>query len=100
MLEHHLDARFTQQSLEYLHIPLADAQGLAAVLEQLAPADKDCLQTRGERGRRVQHPQQRGQRELLAIETAFKTPEHEFKGYFLYLPETGNLEKLFGVLGI
>jgi chemotaxis protein CheD len=40
-----------------------------------------------------------GQRELLAIETAFKTPEHEFKGYFLYLPETGNLEKLFGVLG-
>jgi chemotaxis protein CheC len=41
-----------------------------------------------------------GQRELLAIETAFKTPEHEFKGYFLYLPETGNLEKLFGVLGI
>ncbi|MCX7993304.1 MAG: chemotaxis protein CheC [Fimbriimonadales bacterium] len=40
------------------------------------------------------------QRELLAIETAFKTPEHEFKGYFLYLPETGNLEKLFGVLGI
>ena len=41
-----------------------------------------------------------GQRELLAIETAFKTPEHEFKGYFLYLPETGNLEKLFGILGI
>lgn len=41
-----------------------------------------------------------GHRELLAIETAFKTPEHEFKGYFLYLPETGNLEKLFGVLGI
>lgn len=41
-----------------------------------------------------------GQRELLAIETTFKTPEHEFKGYFLYLPETGNLEKLFGVLGI
>ena len=41
-----------------------------------------------------------GQRELLAIETAFKTLEHEFKGYFLYLPETGNLEKLFGVLGI
>ncbi len=41
-----------------------------------------------------------GHRELLAIETAFKTPEHEFKGYFLYLPETGNLEKLFSVLGI
>ena len=41
-----------------------------------------------------------GQRELLAIETAFKTPEHEFKGYFLYLPESGNLEKLFGILGI
>ncbi|MCS6918900.1 MAG: chemotaxis protein CheC [Fimbriimonadales bacterium] len=41
-----------------------------------------------------------GHRELLAIETAFKTPEHEFKGYFLYLPETGNLEKLFNVLGI
>lgn len=41
-----------------------------------------------------------GQRELLAIETAFKTPEHEFKGYFLYLPETGNLDKLFSVLGI
>lgn len=41
-----------------------------------------------------------GQRELLAIETAFKTPEHEFKGYFLYLPETGNLDKLFIVLGI
>ncbi|BCW95527.1 MAG: chemotaxis protein CheC [Fimbriimonadales bacterium] len=41
-----------------------------------------------------------GQRELLAIETAFKTPAHEFKGYFLYLPETGNLEKLFAILGI
>ncbi|MFN4032096.1 MAG: chemotaxis protein CheC [Fimbriimonadales bacterium] len=41
-----------------------------------------------------------GNRELLAIETAFKTPEHQFKGYFLYLPETGNLEKLFSVLGI
>ncbi len=41
-----------------------------------------------------------GQRELLAIETAFKTPEHEFKGHFLYLPETGNLEKLFAILGI
>ena len=41
-----------------------------------------------------------GQRELLAIETAFKTLEHEFKGYFLYLPETVNLEKLFCVLGI
>ncbi|MCS7208593.1 MAG: chemotaxis protein CheC [Fimbriimonadales bacterium] len=40
------------------------------------------------------------QRELLAVETAFKTAEHEFRGYFLYLPETGNLEKLFSVLGI
>jgi hypothetical protein len=52
----------TQQSLECLHIPLADAQGLAAVLKQFAAADEDCFQARGERGRRVQHPQQRGQR--------------------------------------
>jgi hypothetical protein len=44
MLEHHLDARFTQQSLECLHIPLADAQGLAAVLKQFAAADEDCFQ--------------------------------------------------------
>lgn len=41
-----------------------------------------------------------GQREVLAIETAFKTPHHQFTGYFLYLPEVGNLEKLFQVLGI
>ncbi|MCS7273744.1 MAG: chemotaxis protein CheC [Fimbriimonadales bacterium] len=41
-----------------------------------------------------------GQRELLAIETRFKTPAHAFSGYFFYLPETGSLERLFQVLGI
>lgn len=41
-----------------------------------------------------------GQRELLAIETRFSVPDQHFEGFFLYLPETGSLQKLFDALGV
>jgi chemotaxis protein CheC len=41
-----------------------------------------------------------GQRELLAIETRFSIPEQQFEGFFFYLPDTGNLQRLFDALGI
>jgi chemotaxis protein CheC len=41
-----------------------------------------------------------GQRELLAIETRFCIPEQQFEGFFFYLPDTGNLQRLFNALGI
>jgi chemotaxis protein CheC len=41
-----------------------------------------------------------GQRELLAIETRFRIPEQQFEGFFFFLPDTGNLQRLFDALGI
>jgi len=41
-----------------------------------------------------------GQRELLAIETRFCMPEQQFEGFFFFLPDTGNLYRLFDALGI
>ncbi|MEN3000714.1 MAG: chemotaxis protein CheC [Armatimonadota bacterium] len=41
-----------------------------------------------------------GQRELLTIETRFRVPDQHFEGFFLYLPDTGSLHKLFNALGI
>lgn len=41
-----------------------------------------------------------GQRELLTIETRFSVPDQQFEGFFLYLPNTGSLQKLFEALGI
>ncbi len=41
-----------------------------------------------------------GQRELLAIETRFCMPEQQFEGFFFFLPDTGNLHRLFDALGI
>jgi chemotaxis protein CheC len=41
-----------------------------------------------------------GQRELLAIETRFRIPDQQFEGFFFFLPDTGNLQRLFDALGI
>jgi len=41
-----------------------------------------------------------GQRELLAIETRFRIPEQQFEGFFFFLPDTGNPQRLFDALGI
>lgn len=40
------------------------------------------------------------ERELLAVETHFRIPGQQFEGFFLYLPETGSLARLFSALGI
>ncbi len=40
------------------------------------------------------------EREMLAIETQFRIPGQQFEGFFLYLPETGSLARLFSALGI
>jgi chemotaxis protein CheC len=39
-------------------------------------------------------------REMIAIRLQFLTPNDDFEGFFLYLPELGGLNKLFAALGV